>query len=203
MADPAASAAQVRTRQGLAEVVRVLGEARAALHGDPSPETVQQVLEHLDAARDLLRRVAHPAGRPAPVEDGPVLEHRLALQPGPTGARAARASCRSVCERWGVPEAVRSAAVDVASELVTNGLRATSTAVVLTLELTPHQLVVRVWDDGPGSPQLLPYRPGVSQHGLGLRLVQRLSEDWGWEPAGGGKTVWARLLLHTADDAPG
>ena len=42
---------------------------------------------------------------------------------------------------------------------------------------------------------MLPYRPGLSDKGLGLRLVKQLSTHWGAAVDDGGKWVWARIAL--------
>ena len=70
---------------------------------------------------------------------------------------------------------------------------------VLALERGAGNLLVRAWDDGPGSPRVLPYRPGLSDKGLGLRLVKQLSTHWGAASDDGGKWVWARIALPDQD----
>ncbi len=49
------------------------------------------------------------------------------------------------------------------------------------------------------SPRVLPYRPGLSEKGLGLRLVKQLSTYWGAAADDGGKWVWARIALPGTD----
>ncbi|WP_331731675.1 ATP-binding protein [Kitasatospora sp. NBC_01300] len=57
-------------------------------------------------------------------------------------------------------------------------------------------LLIVVRDGDPGGPMLDTTEPGDFEGGLGLGLVRAVSNDqWGWEPTGGGKAVWARCPL--------
>ena len=127
------------------------------------------------------------------------LVRRIELTPNRTSARRARAFTVQTCDRWALPTSVRNAAVDIASELVANAAAHGSGPVVLALERGAGNLLVRAWDDGPGTPRVLPYRPGLSEKGLGLRLVKQLSTHWGAAADDGGKWVWARIALPDTD----
>ena len=127
------------------------------------------------------------------------LVRRLELTPDRTSARRARAFTVQTCDRWALPTSVRNAAVDIASELVANAAANGTGPVVLALERGAGNLLVRAWDDGPGTPRVLPYRPGLSEKGLGLRLVKQLSTHWGAASDDGGKWVWARIALPDPD----
>lgn len=159
-------------RSSLGRAREVLGRLQA------QPEAGETTVDP-DAALALVRSTVLPRDRPA--------------------ARRARAFTAQTCEQWDLPDSVRNAAVDVASELVSNAAAHGSGRVVLALERGAGNLLVRVWDDGPGSPRVLPYRPGVSEKGLGLRLVKQLSTHWGAAADDGGKWVWARIALPGAD----
>ena len=117
----------------------------------------------------------------------------------PPPARRGRSPVQT-CDRWALPTSVRNAAVDIASELVSNAAAHGTGPVVLAIERGAGNLLVRAWDDGPGTPRVLPYRPGVSDKGLGLRLVKQLSTHWGAAVDDGGKWVWARIALPEHDD---
>jgi hypothetical protein len=127
------------------------------------------------------------------------LVRRIELTPDRTSARRARAFAVQTCDRWALPTSVRNAAVDIASELVANAAANGTGPVVLALERGAGNLLVRAWDDGPGTPRVLPYRPGLSEKGLGLRLVKQLSTHWGAAADDGGKWVWARIALPESD----
>ena len=154
-------------------------------------------------AREALAQLrAEQEAAPAGPEADPAalaLVRRIELAPNRASARRARAFAVQTCDHWGLPTSVRNAAVDIASELVSNAAAAGSGPVVLALERGAGNLLVRTWDDGPGTPRVLPYRPGVSEKGLGLRLVKQLSTHWGAAADDGGKWVWARIALPDAD----
>jgi hypothetical protein len=102
----------------------------------------------------------------------------------------------------------------VASELVTNAVRATTTppcpspqpddadpAVVgLRLRLSPASLFVEVWDGDPRPPVLT--RAGAfDEGGRGLALVDAFTRAWDHYPCAGatpGKVVWAEITLRQA-----
>jgi hypothetical protein len=43
-------------------------------------------------------------------------------------------------------------------------------------------------------------RDSGSRSGFGLKIVDELSSDWGWEPNEHGKTVWADLGTRFASE---
>jgi anti-sigma regulatory factor (Ser/Thr protein kinase) len=123
----------------------------------------------------------------------------LALDPIAGAPRAARDFVGRVFQAWHVPDWTEPVCL-VVSELVTNAVQHAGTLVTLRLVPTATGVVVEVDDAAEGVPRLVPadHRTGG---GLGLAMVDRLSEDWGFEERpGGGKTVWARLRL--ADPSP-
>jgi anti-sigma regulatory factor (Ser/Thr protein kinase) len=86
----------------------------------------------------------------------------------------------------------------VTSELVTNALRHGLGEIVLHASLADDGLLrLSVTDWGEGSPQVLPPDP-ERIGGVGLLLVDALSEAWGVATFPGGKTVWASIGLPAA-----
>ena len=81
----------------------------------------------------------------------------------------------------------------VVSELVANAVQHAATPLSVHLTVTAEHLEVAVHDRGPGQPRVLPadrHRIG----GVGLALVQRVSDSWGVQGLRqGGKRVWSRL----------
>jgi anti-sigma regulatory factor (Ser/Thr protein kinase) len=114
------------------------------------------------------------------------------LAPGPTAPARARTFLTDTCRRWGAEEFVTDAAL-VVSELVTNAVRHAGTEMRLVLELRAGTLTVRVHDQGPGLPRLIP--PAERGFGgQGLAIVVQLAQAWGVAVEdGGGKAVWCRL----------
>ena len=188
-----------RARTDTTEVLRVLhecmGAAAQALAEGPVTDRVRTAVETLSDAREalvpLLRERGAPEPGPEPVAGAERVAPSVELAADDEPSRAARAFCRVVCDEWSLPRPVAEAAVDVASELVTNAARHARSPVRLSLERIGDDLVVSVWDDGPGRPQLLPHRPGPSDRGIGLHWVEALTTAWGWNDERGGKRVWA------------
>jgi anti-sigma regulatory factor (Ser/Thr protein kinase) len=91
-----------------------------------------------------------------------------------------------------IPPAIAADAVLLVSELVTNALRHGLGDIVTRGALVNGELRIAVTDSGTGLPDLRPVDPG-RVGGVGLRIVDRLADDWGVAPFPGGKTVWATL----------
>lgn len=183
-----------RSGQLLRQSLHRLDEAAHLLAGPASRADVSAALAAVLEVRRALAHLVRPDDTQPSVERPSVLR-RTELAARPESAREARAFCRDTAERWQLAAAVGSVVTDLAGELVANAVRHGRGPVVLALELGTGQVSVSVFDGGPGRPELLPYRPGVSERGLGLQLVQRLSDRWGWTADGDGKWVWARVSL--------
>lgn len=196
--------ALTRTRFGRVQrdVLRQLSEALDALAEEPGSPSVDAAVASLEEARTALSLLALERAAGGTTPGGPrtpALVQRLQLEPAPASSQLARAFCRDTCAAWQLPDPTATSALDICSELVANAVRHTAHTIVVALELRPTGLLVSVWDDGPGRPRLLPYRPGISERGIGLRLVKQLSEQWGSSDEQEGKWVWARLSLPSAD----
>lgn len=182
-----------RTRQeqladALGHLERAGHELRALLAPGLRDPALEQALHHVTRARQLLER---PAGTPS--TDRLRVSREVRLPPDGAVTATAREFCLDSAAAWQLPSSTTSSLVDVTSELVANASRVSASPLLLALELDTSTVTARVWDDGPGSPRLLPYRPGVSERGLGLHLVKRLSLRWGTSSDAGGKWVWAVL----------
>ncbi|MFE7187059.1 ATP-binding protein [Streptomyces erythrochromogenes] len=82
----------------------------------------------------------------------------------------------------------------IAAELLSNAAKHAGGIRNLTLTHYDGLLQVAVTDPSPEPPRLRAHRPD-SIGGHGIFLVDRLAQDWGTRPNGGGKTVWATLAL--------
>ncbi|WP_329388749.1 SpoIIE family protein phosphatase [Streptomyces sp. NBC_01351] len=172
-------------------------ELMAAVHGGPvDVEELADVLCDLvgdsgggdDMALLLLRR----RGTPAPRGGGP-LRHRL--EPGDTEAPAmARHLIRAAAAAWGARD--RADEIELAAdELMTNALVHTDGGGHVSMRLTADgRIRIEVED----SSSALPRRREAGDwevSGRGLMLVDRLSDQWGVEPRGGGKCVWCEFAV--------
>lgn len=79
------------------------------------------------------------------------------------------------------------------SELVSNAILHAGTAVDVEVALeTPSSLLVSVGDGSRRLPTRRHYGSAAAT-GRGLRLLERVSDEWGVSPRANGKTVWFRL----------
>jgi hypothetical protein len=151
-------------------------------------------------SRSRREQQAAQAASGAAAQQEPALVRRVELPVEPGSGRAARAFCRQACRSWSIVGPGVGAGEDIASELVDNAVARAGSPVSLVLELRRTELEVSVWDDAPGVPRVLPYRAGVSERGIGLRLVKQLSRRWGWDKQANGKRVWAQVPLTESDN---
>lgn len=121
------------------------------------------------------------------------MRHELA--PGdPNGPALARHLIRAAVAAWGARE--RADEIELAAdELMTNVLVHTDGAGHVSLRLTAEgRIRIEVED----SSSALPHRREAGDwavSGRGLLLVDRLADDWGVEPRGGGKCVWCEFIV--------
>ena len=98
-------------------------------------------------------------------------------------------------------DAVRTTAVLLVSELVTNSVkhsRATNGLIELVVCLTSRALRVEVSDDGEGFDPP-PIAHDDAESGRGLHLIQELADRWGW-PTGLRTSVW--FEIDRVSDSP-
>ena len=84
----------------------------------------------------------------------------------------------------------------VVSELITNAVKASCTAVSITVEVHRDHLRIAAHDDGPGVPRSVAAgRPSDRPGGRGLPIVDSLSRAWGVQHQSYGKQVWADVAV--------
>ncbi len=121
--------------------------------------------------------------------------------------RYARAFVPGVLVDWGL-ERLREDAELVASELVTNALRVACVAgpapcaaasvrremIRVRLVLLEGSLIIEVWDPAVARPAPARVMDPSAENGRGMLIVEALSAQWNsYDPAEGGKWVWAEL----------
>lgn len=100
------------------------------------------------------------------------------------------------------PGADAEAVQIVVSELVTNAVRHTPDGTwSLVLRLEEGQLILEITDDSPELPTPRPNPPLDGRGGLGLGLVEKLSDHTAVAPTGRGKTITAWWKLPTGHHA--
>jgi anti-sigma regulatory factor (Ser/Thr protein kinase) len=111
--------------------------------------------------------------------------------------RAARSYVARQLETSTLPEGVLvEDVVLIASELVTNAVRAGADWVDLTLRVTPRRLDLLVGDDADGRPVLVTPDDDATR-GRGLGIVDHLADAWDVTPRAQGKLVTATWRTHT------
>ena len=105
------------------------------------------------------------------------------------GLGAGRSTVQHRAEGWGcthIPDMLL-----VFSELVTNAAVHTSAGSTTVVTHVPPTVRIAVHDTSHLVPALRhDARPG----GFGLRIVQQLSDSWGWDQTATGKVVWSNIL---------
>ena len=122
------------------------------------------------------------------------MRYEADVVPRAQAIRDARLAVRAMLAEFGLAERRANAVLDVAHELLLNAQQHGSAPIRLAVEVSDTGVLVQVHDGSPEPARTLPYRPGISDHGLGLRLVRQLAVDWGQDIDATGKTVWARIV---------
>lgn len=117
------------------------------------------------------------------------------VEPSADGLRAARAVIVESLRQWSIDDRAANAVLDIANELMSNAVQHGRPPIAVRVELDRiNGTVTVVVSDGSTAPaRPLPYRAGLSERGLGLRLVSQLSTSWGQRADGEGKSVWATV----------
>lgn len=118
-------------------------------------------------------------------------EARLALDPVPGSAAAARRFVGETLGTWGC-DALVDAGRLLVSELVTNGVLHARTPMTLVVKLRRDGVRVEVHDGSTSAPTVRDYGDHAMT-GRGLSLIADLASRWGVERHGDGKAVWFEL----------
>lgn len=112
----------------------------------------------------------------------------------PVSVARMRAFTTFALRAWGLTQLAEEVELCV-SELTTNAVRhSTGSRMALSLSVAT-QLVIEVFDRGPGVPVAKPVEAQF-EGGRGLHLVEELSGAWGWEALHGGwKRVWCSFAM--------
>jgi anti-sigma regulatory factor (Ser/Thr protein kinase) len=163
-------------------------------------------------------RPAHPrpAGDSTTREELETTREELELAAIPSAAGLVRRFTEACLHKRDLDEIADTASL-VASELVTNSIRATGITeipvnyarlhdpelarITVRLRISTSSLLIEVRDEDTRPP--VPARPdALDEGGRGLILVTALTAAWGHYPFPGGKVVWAEIAVP-ARPAPG
>jgi len=191
-------ALRARSRRDVV-VITTLREAVSTFHSAAKALKAENTELRADNERMRVQQLIRPQtnGR---VEIGDPVEVVL-----PADTRAPGAARHVVASHLGdlVAPSVLANAQLLISELVTNSVRHSGVAAgqQLTVRVDLGQTWCRVQVEDPGRDGVIAPRPAdaVQGSGMGLNLVQMLSERWGLERASeGGTRVWAQLSRAAA-----
>jgi anti-sigma regulatory factor (Ser/Thr protein kinase) len=122
----------------------------------------------------------------------------LDLPPEPRSATRARQVTREQLAASCPQDSVEVAALLV-TELVSNAVLHARTDIVLSVEVSPGCVVLRVRDGSDIEPVLRTYGPQAAT-GRGIALVEQLASAWGVDHSEQGKEVWCRIDFSAATD---
>ncbi|MFH8289209.1 ATP-binding protein [Streptomyces sp. NPDC018059] len=129
-----------------------------------------------------------------------VLQVQLEVGADPAEVGRARRWARSRLAGSGIEadEPVAETLILLISELVTNAVVHTGCPAVLRMLLpgvpddAPATVRVEVADRSTRPPRQR-HAEGDDTNGRGLELVDGLADRWGWQPEGGGKSIWCEV----------
>ncbi|MDP9497834.1 MAG: SpoIIE family protein phosphatase [Actinomycetota bacterium] len=161
-------------------------------------EGVEQIAADLLAARpagnrdDIAVLVAHLT---APALDPSQRHVRRLLPPTPASVFIARRFVTQVLHLWAVPDDTLAGVQLVVSELVTNAARHSEDVIEIRLRHSGAVLRVDVLDSSHRMPRTDRHDDvdDEATSGRGLLLVDAVTDRWGVDSAGLGKTVWCEF----------
>ncbi|HMG25906.1 MAG TPA: ATP-binding protein [Acidimicrobiia bacterium] len=108
-------------------------------------------------------------------------------------AAGARRFVAAAVRRWGCPDDFVELVLLLTSELVTNAYRHARTETRVSVRFDGASVRIEVRDVGGGEPELRPLdRDRVD--GRGLRIVDALADQWGYDSGPDGTAVWFDLV---------
>jgi anti-sigma regulatory factor (Ser/Thr protein kinase) len=118
----------------------------------------------------------------------PLWTYGLSIPHDPRAVSVVRATIRSILAAARLNCIVDTVELLV-SEVVTNAYRHSSMETYVSMERTPDDFRVTVWDHAPGAPKPQTSTDG-DERGRGLGIVEACSDAWGVRNYPHGKAVW-------------
>jgi len=116
----------------------------------------------------------------------------LSLEPTPRAPGMARQALRDWLRIVDCSDQTKQDVVLVVSELVTNAVVHAQSPPEVVATFDEGRLRLEVHDRDRNPPAVR--SEGGYIGGYGLRLVDRLTDGWGWEPTPAGKRIWVETL---------
>jgi anti-sigma regulatory factor (Ser/Thr protein kinase) len=178
----------------LDEGLRMLRSALAALPPDATLAAALDTAVELVPAGLRGDDVAALAVGVPPRAAGEARASSRWLPAQPVSAPLARSWLLGLLQGWQVDDDVARRAMVVLSELVTNAVQVDDDAIRVRVSATDDgdEVEVEVFDRSHRLPYLRDAGPDDTA-GRGLRIVERMAQEWGVREQLEGKTVWARL----------
>jgi anti-sigma regulatory factor (Ser/Thr protein kinase) len=110
----------------------------------------------------------------------------------PTAVRLSRRLAREWFRHWSAPDHAIEGGELIASELVTNAIKAKGKTIRIRIRWYQQSGYIEVWDSDPEPPKLK-HAGEADENGRGLFLVEAYASRWDYYSADGGKVVWAEL----------
>lgn len=128
----------------------------------------------------------------------PLLAYGLSIPHDPRAVRVVRATIRGILAAARLNCIVDTAEL-LASEVVTNVYRHSTTEAYVSMECSSDDFRVTVWDHGSGTPT--PVAPATrDERGRGLGIVDACADQWGVQEYPHGKAVWFSVAPKTNGD---
>lgn len=118
-------------------------------------------------------------------------QHTLEIEPRLDAAAVARRYVEARLVAWGLTE-LTDPVLLLTSELVTNALLHSGTTLGLSVQRDGVGVLVEV-SDGSSVPPAKRRLSATAVTGRGVRLLDLVSDSWGWTPTDTGKRVWFRV----------
>jgi anti-sigma regulatory factor (Ser/Thr protein kinase) len=115
---------------------------------------------------------------------------------GPAVAAQVRRAIAELAATGRLPDRLADDLALIATEMVTNAVRASARRVSVVVDGAPPDIRIVVEDDAPGVPHAA-HAQEQDVAGRGLHIISAVAREWGYRPTPEGKAVWARVV-----DAP-
>jgi len=159
----------------------------------PDQSTTRIIMNGSGAALPLFATVAD--GRSALTRHATEISELILPERG--AARRSRDIVTEACARWDLPHLTGSTVL-VASELVTNAVEHAHTVITLQLRRRPRYLYLAVFDGSATEPAPRREHTADAAGGRGLRMVELVSTQWGYQRHDDGKVVWASFATSSS-----